>query len=497
MIDLQGPLVPLSPQWWFRRLLTKLAAVVPHYERLDEYYRGVAPVPVGANKEIRNAYARLMAMSRTNFTELVVDATRERMMPLGFRTGAAGDTNGDADAWRIWQANTLDADCDLVHTPQLAMGAGFVIVGPVDPDLGAPLITPEDPRQVIVELAPGRRRVVQAALKLYRDDVSGYDRAYLFLPGIVYRLGRQRSTGTIDTGGYTSTYFGWRSVPEPMPANMSGWEEVEEPQDVPPGVGVPVVPFLNKPDARFVPMAEVQGHLGLIDRINYTILNRVEIATLQAFRQRALKGVPDRDETGTEIDYDDIFAMDPGALWVLPETAEIWESGQVDLTPLRSAIRDDAQDLAAVTRTPLYYLTPDANNGSAAGASLSREGLIFKTADRIRQASQSWEQVMALAFRFAGDETRANAAGMEVIWASPERYSLAERADAGLKATTGGVPWRTVMSEIWQFSPQQIEQMETERMADALLESLRAPTGLVEQSPATVPSAAPEVEFAG
>ena len=490
MINLTGPLEPFTPAWWLKRLLSKLSALTPHYDALDAYYRGVAPVPVGSNKEVRAAYGRLMSMSRTNFAELVIDATRERMMPLGFRTGASDDENGDAEAWRIWQANTLDADCDLVHTPQLAMGAAYAIVGPVDEAIGAPLITAEDPRQVTVELEPGRRRVVRAALKLYRDEVTGWDRAYLFLPGVVYRLGRQRSTTTTYDTNYGPN-FGWRSTVEmePVPSTASDWEEIDEPQMLPPGVGVPVVPFLNKPDARFVPSAEIEGHLGLLDRINYTLLNRVEIATLQAFRQRAVKGVPDRDEHGNEIDYDDVFAMDPGALWVLPETAELWESGQVDLTPLRAAIRDDAQDLAAVTRTPLYYLTPDAANGSAAGASLSREGLIFKVSDRIRQASQSWEQVMSLAFRFEGDTERADQSGMQVMWASPERYSLAERADAAAKAIVGGVPWRTVMSSIWQYSPQEIERMEAERMTDALVESLREPAVSTQQavSSATAP----------
>jgi hypothetical protein len=497
-INLSGPLEPLTPEWWLKRLLSKLTALNPHYDALDAYYRGIAPVPIGSNKEVRKAYGRLMSMSRTNFAELVVDATRERMMPLGFRTGASGDENGDAEAWRIWQANTLDADCDLVHTPQLAMGAAYAIVGPVDETIGAPLITAEDPRQVTVELEPGRRRIVRAALKLYRDEVTGWDRAYLYLPGVVYRLGRLRTTTPTYDAGY-GLVTGWRSnvETEPVPSTGSDWEEIDAPQELPPGVGVPVVPFLNKPDARFIPCAEVEGHLGLLDRINYTILNRVEIATLQAFRQRAVKGVPDRDENGVEIDYDDVFSMDPGALWVLPETAEMWESGQVDLTPLRSAIRDDAQDLAAVTRTPLYYLTPDAANGSAAGASLSREGLIFKVADRIRQASQSWEQVMSLAFRFAGDTERADQAGMEVMWASPERYSLAERADAASKAIAGGMTWRTVMSTIWQLSPQEIERMEAERMADALIDSLREPAAPAQQGATATAPPAPASVFGG
>jgi hypothetical protein len=197
--------------------------------------------------------------------------------------------------------------------------------------------------------------------------------------------------------------------------------------------------------------------------------NRLEIGTLQAFRQRAVKGVPAKDEAGNEINYDDIFALDPGALWVLPATAELWESGTVDLGPIRAAIRDDVQDLAATTRTPLFYLTAEATNGSAEGASLAREGLVFKTGDRIVQAGEALEQVMSLAFLFAGDIERASRADMEVLWAPPERYSLAERYDAASKAQAAGVPWRTVMTDVLQFSPQQVERMEAERATDALL----------------------------
>src|SRR5690606_20210495 len=106
---------------------------------------------------------------------------------------------------------------------------------------------------------------------------------------------------------------------------------------------------------------------------------------------------------------------------------EIWESQQVDIGPILNSVRHDVQDLAAVTRTPLFYLTPDATDGSAEGASLAREGLIFKTRDRLSQAGESWEQVMALAFLFAGDRERASVVDMETIWLPPERHSLAER----------------------------------------------------------------------
>jgi hypothetical protein len=91
------------------------------------------------------------------------------------------------------------------------------------------------------------------------------------------------------------------------------------------------------------------------------------------------------------------------------------------------------------------------------------------------QTGESWEQVMSLAFLFAGDTARASQRDMEVIWASPERFSLTSGYDAAQQGHRAGVPWRTVMSEVLQFSPQQIDRMESERTADAALSAMFAP----------------------
>lgn len=440
-----------TPGWWLNRLLQKLGDRRDHYDYLDSYYRGTNGIPIGADRAVKESYRRLMSVARTNFAELVVEAPRERMLPVGFRTGTAGDDSGDDEAWRIWQANSLDADSALVHRASLAMSLGFVIVGGVDPDIEAPLITPEDPREVVVETDPRRRRKVVAALKVFRDDVAGLDRAYLFLPGKVFQAARQAPPASAELAVAT---------------NMGGWEWTQA--GVLPAPVVPVVPFVNRTTTGGLPQGEFEPHLPILDRINYTVLQRLEIATLQAFRQRAVKGVPREDEAGNLVDYDDIFAASPGAMWLLPETAEMWESGQVDLGPVRQAIRDDIQDLAAVTRTPLFYLTPDSANGSAEGASLAREGLIFKTHDHLTDLGESWEQVMSLAFLFSGDETRAKRSNMEIIWAPPERYSLAQRGDAAAKAIAGGLTWKATMETVWQKTPQEIQAMQRDREREAL-----------------------------
>jgi hypothetical protein len=447
-----------SEGWWMKRLFGELEQRRARAHLLDTYYRGENGIPVLATKATRDAYRRLMAMARTNFAELAVEAVRERMMPVGFRTGAEPDDLGDKEAWRIWQANALDADAALVHRSSLAMADGYVIVGDVDDDLGAPLITTEDPREVITAHDPRNRRRVRAGLKAYYDDEQGIEVAYVYVPGEVHRAVRERPK--VAEG----------ETPEPVSWQDSGWTWDGDVTVLPDPKMVPVVRFPNRADNFGRSLGEFEPHLPLLDRINFTILSRLEIATMQAFRQRAVKGdLPTHDDEGNEVDYDDIFANDPGALWMLPATAEMWESGVVDLGPIRSAVRDDVQDFAAVTRTPLFYLTPEANNGSAEGASLAREGLVFKTGDRVTQASDPWERVMSYAFLMAGDEDRAKRADMQVLWAPPERFSLSEKYDAASKAAAAGVPWRTVMSDVLQFDPQKIERMEGERATDALL----------------------------
>jgi hypothetical protein len=213
---------------------------------------------------------------------------------------------------------------------------------------------------------------------------------------------------------------------------------------------------------------EFEPYLDIMDRINHMILQRLVIATTQAFRQRVLKGdFPTHDQDGNEIDYNGIFESSAGSLWMVPETADVMELGQADINGILQAVRADIQDFAAVTRTPMHYLTPEGANGSAEGAALAREGLVFKTEDRIARVTPAWSKVMSLMFRWLGDDERAQLLDLEPLWKPAERYSLAERADANSKFQD--IPFRSRMSLIGQFSPADIAEMEVERAGEQLL----------------------------
>jgi hypothetical protein len=231
---------------------------------------------------------------------------------------------------------------------------------------------------------------------------------------------------------------------------------------------VPIVPFFNQ-DRR----GEFESHVDLLDRINWIVLQRLVITAMQAFRQRATKGdLPESDEAGEPIDYSELFKPGPGALWQLPEGIELWESAQTSLQDVLLSVKDDITHLAAVTRTPISMLMPEGQNQSAEGASFAREGLVFKTEDRIARVDPSWERVMRIALALSEDTD--DPPEVNVRWMPAERQSLAERYDALSKAGSD-VPWRTKMTSILQFSDAETDRMAAERVSDQLQAAALAP----------------------
>jgi len=446
---------PNSPGWWLVALADKLSEKQNRRRKLRAYMDGDAPLPEGAEK-LRDAYRSFQKKARTNFGELAVEAVAERMIPTGFILG--DDTQGSDEAARIWNANNMDIFAPDVHGDMLGVADGYVIVGPPDEETGVAVITREDPELVITAHDPRRPQQVIAALKMFRDDVFMTDFAYLYLPGAVF-VARKKSG---ERGGNPDI-------------NAHGWEWDERLSgDWPQGFEsmIPVTRFRNRRGK-----GEFETHTDILDRINYMILQRLVIAAMQAYRQRAVimseGSLPETDEAGNPIQYSEVFRPGPGALWELPEGASLWESQTTDLTPLLTAVKDDIRDFGAVTRTPMSMLLPDGANQTAEGASFAREGLIFKAEDRIKRATYGLNRVMSQAFMFSGDTARAAALNLRTTWAMPERYSLSERADASQKSQD--IPWRTRMTDIWGFSPDEVARMESERVNDAMLAAALAP----------------------
>lgn len=421
-------------------LIHDLAEDQSELNLLERYYEGNAPLPEGA-EGASSAYRKFQKKARTNLAQLAVAATRERMIIDGFRTGADGDENGDTLARRLWKANNLDVGSADLHNMMLTFGEAYAIVGPPNA-FGIPVVTIEDPRQVEAKTDPMDPRVVTEAVKMWSDHRQGVDYAYFYYPDRTEVFTREMAKDLFS------------------PDN---WFYREDLSSLNPLGEIPVVKFRNiDGDGEFQPF------LDILDRINHMILQRLVIATTQAFKQKWISGdMPTHDQEGNEIDYNGIFTPSAGALWMLPEGASLNESAQTDLSGILQAVRADIQDFAALTRTPMHYLSPDGANQSAEGASLAREGLVFKAEDRMARVTSSWSKVMSLMFKWIGDDVRANLLDLEPIWKPAERYSLAERADANSKFQD--VPFRMRMTTVGQFSPEEVAEMEVERAGEQLM----------------------------
>lgn len=436
-------LEPDSPGWWVRRLSKRLDAKIPRFNLLDRYARGDHPLPEG-DRRVRELFREFQAKARSNYCGLVTSSVSERLNVQGFSSGSGGDVLQDGESWRLWQANHLDADSESVHDTALNLSEAYVIVG-VDPsDPTMPLITPEDPRQVVVEVSRIDRRKVLAGLKRWTDADSGKFQAVLYLPGSVYYF--QRDSRWSDEWTQTEAMDG----PDP----------------------VSIVPFINRPQLLGGGVGEFEDAIDIQARINSVTLDRLVISKTQAYRQRWIKGVPSEDEQGNPVDLPFIPGVD--MLWAVdgdPSEVEFGEFSQVDMRPLLEAARDDVRAFTVITGLPPHYVAGDLVNASADALAAAEARLVAKVRSRQRNFGESWEQVMVMAASMTG---RVLPSDTEIEWADPERRTDSQMADSAVKKQVAGVPWRQLMSDLG-YTPQQIDRMEIERASDSLLSMVNVP----------------------
>jgi hypothetical protein len=439
--------VPGSGGWWLTRLASALGEDFPRLHTLRAHFEGTSPVADGGNTDLRDHYRRFRDLARLNVAELIVSAVVSRMSPTGFRTSTVGDTEGDGAAMARWTQNRMASQARDIFEDMALYGAGFALV---DEAGGISRLSPWTTR---VEAERGRPWVVRAALVAGWDDLEQADTLMVWWRGSDGRvwsrtaLKHRREPGIPDTG------VRWH------PGRNWDWDGEAQ---LSPLSDVPVVPFVAKGGR-----GQFEPHLAALDRINHTIFQRLCITVMQAARQRWISGeLPDlypdgHPLAGQKIPWDDLLEGGPSAMWRLPPGTKVEESATTDVTPLLTAVKDELRQLAAASSTPLYLLDPEAAQGSAAGASASRETLVFKVEDLCARAGVALSQVMALSFEATG----ARRDDLEAIWAPADRPSLAERGQAASQAAST-LPRKTIWREIWQLTPDEMAQAEQDEADD-------------------------------
>lgn len=485
---------PGSPEWWLDYLLLKFNARDTTYdlqgiapegdwrqptyfrtrkERLNllwAYYIGRPPLP-RIGEKARDIFREVLRTARANYAAKAIQPIVDRMDLLGVRTGVTDGVEGDDVAKRIMEYSNFAAAIKDALTFTFAMSDAYLMVVPAAENSAdrTPLVTAEDPRFCIGEQDPENPNQLRAALKLGYDIVEKKVMARLFLDGKKYTASC-RGSDTWALASYGAAAFEWDGEPVELPELASVDAKV---------------PIIQLPNARR--MGEFEPHIDVLDRINDGIMNRLKIVAYQGAKQRAIIGdledetTDDEDQPLEPIDWDEIFDAAPDALWRVPAGTQFWESNAADISGILQAVRDDVKEFAAMTDTPLHLITPDAANQSAEGASLMREGLVFKVKDRRARLNPRLVLLFKMAFAFAGESDRAT--NIELLWGPVESFSLTEKSNA-VAQTKGVLSRKRQLQDVMEMTPDQIEQNEQELQQDRIFDSAFAPAP-------TPPAAAP------
>jgi hypothetical protein len=198
--------------------------------------------------------------------------------------------------------------------------------------------------------------------------------------------------------------------------------------------------------------------------MNNTILDRLVISKMQAYRQRWASGISMTDQDGNAVEP---FVPGVDMLWAVDDdNAKFGDFQVTDISTILTAIGDDIKDLAAITRTPPHYLMGQIVNASGDALKAAEVGLVSKVGQRQVHFGESWEAVIRLAGKIAGNTDVSVSAYVD--WRDAQNQTPSDLAAAAVQLQTAGVPWHQVMESL-NFTPQQIERMEVDRAADALL----------------------------
>ncbi|WGH20810.1 portal protein [Gordonia phage Commandaria] len=457
-----------NPDWFLVYMLKEILSQKSRYERLKRYVEGDPPKPETPGNTSQDSWAEFETFrkkSRTNYAGQIIGACVDRTTVQGFRTATDHDTDGDKAARKLWDDNDMDVKSDKAMADAYTYGLGLLLADPLTK--GAKYYRPWQATVIRDSVDEPR-----AALCIEHNPTEGRDYAYLFLLDIddygvrkgtvdVHIAVRDRDNRNAVRGGIFE-----REIPVNtyLTQKWTWWKTVQTDLDI-----IPLVPFDNRDGC-----GEFENDTDVLDRINHMLLQRVVIATMQAFKQRGIKGTfPKYDENGKEIDYNGMFPADPNALWLLPADAEIWESGQTSIQDILSAVKDDVRDLASVTRTPMNYFSSDAANQSATGSELANDSYLLKIRDRKARMRGRWVRFMHLMFRINGDMERSDIEKLAVIWMPSDNVSLTDRYSAASQAKSVGLSLRTIMREVLNYSPEDIEVAELEIISDTLKNAIR------------------------
>lgn len=461
-----------TPLWWIHRLWIQLCRRQELITFYEAYYTGQHPLP-WLSPQAEEEFRSILAMSRSNYCGLVVDAQVERMIVEGFRIGQPSKRNRDRpleapinkdgasdpsplepdeETWRIWTANNMDSEFDKGLLEATINGWAYLLVAPNDDDPSTPLMYIEHPSQAIVEYVPGtNRQKIAAGLKVYDDDWTNTVHAVLYLPDGIYKWKQSRPTTAMPNIPISDLEKRIR-LNELIRPEWTQREVGKESWPAPNLVGeVTLYELQNNPRLLTGGRSELEDVTDVQDRINKTLADRIVTQDYGAFPQRWVSGWPATDASGTAQPQIETGRNRIVSTEVIDTKFGQWDAAPLD--PYSAAKKEDVRDIASRTRTPAQYLLGDMSNVNGQTLKASESGLVAKVRQRCRNVDDPLERAMAMVRKMAGLPV-APGVSIETIWRNPEYRTEGEMVDALTKMATLGVP-QEALWERWGATPEE------------------------------------------
>lgn len=455
------------------------------YERIDwieDFKAYLEGAPLGNEFEVNdeqgfNGLEQLRDMSRNNFAKMVVSATVDRLGILGFRSAVDSDESGDEVMSEAFEKDGMGHRAAEAMTLACGFRKSYLYVHPLTKKQR---VVPPTNGCVISDI----NGEPVAAVVLHHEGFRDLDVAEFYFRAIDEDTGEAKGPTYMRVATRESNSRPTRTLfPSHPNYGLKITEyDMELPLDRKIGSGwiwwkqrslgmerIPVTTMSNKDGKN-----EFEDNVDVLNRINHMIFQRVVIVTMQAFRQRGVKGdFPDVDPvTGEEIDYSEVFSSGPATMWKLPEGAEIWESATTDVQGILEATKNDVRDLATATYTPSTYLS-DSGSNSAEGAQLQRENYLSKVEDRKRRFGAKWRRHISILMEAIGEVDRSDMDKMEIIWEPSAVYTLTDQSAAYASLTAAGMAKTTAMRVALSMTPSEIRRAQAEEMEEILTGSIK------------------------
>lgn len=471
------------------RLALKLQNRIPKLCVLKTFYDGCETVPTmyvssSVNTTSTAVYKRFVEICPLNLASTIANSVSTNQQPTGFRL-VKDQSMRSTDADDMWYESRMYLKSRQLFHDVSVYGSGYAYVTGFQYPSWIQMLSPwntmvsdDGDSAVVYTYSPDEGMERLTLFRLVRDEQQ--------TPVIVYSRAAVRETDSSTMPSESDDdkiYELANSYDARMPSfdPTFEWEGAASSDGLDFAVQCGSLPIVKVSSANG--KGQFESSLATLKAIDQQRFQRFCIQEMQAFKQRAISGdlpetyaeddpmvLANKAQAGDRIDYTELFEAGPAALWMLPQNAEIWESGTTDITPIVTAASTDIKQLAAATGTPLSILSPDVS-GSAEGAKLTTRTLALKVKDLNIRANDAFVLLLRMALVASG-KGAASDERFETVWEPVDLPSDLDQAQAA-SYVKGILPVKTIMRRILHMTEADI----AEAMRDVQDESFIAALG--------------------